>query len=227
MILVNILLIEADSKNAQLIKHGLKKKEFQIYHANNMEEGSLVAQNPKFGMIVIDIQNSSSEAIKLISTLRNQGNHTPILLLSPQQFVEELVPLLNNSETDFVLKPVTVVELRARMNTLLRRSLEQSESHKLSTAGVVLDLVNREVYRGEERIPLQKNEFELLEFFMRNAGNVVTKSDILKKIWDYNFDPQTNVVDVLVWRLRAKIDRHFPNKVIQTVRGVGYIFRPI
>lgn len=224
---MKILLIEADSKNAQLIKQGLKKHDYQIEHAKSIEDAWNAAQKPKFKMIVIDIQRSCAEAVALISKLRSQGIQTPVLVLSPYQYVEALVPLLNNSETDFVLKPMTVLELRARMNTLLKRSIEQFQTQKISTAGVVLDLISREAYRGEERIPLQKNEFELLEFMMRNAGHIITKTDILKRIWNYNFDPQTNIVDVLVWRLRAKIDKHFPNKLIQTVRGVGYTFKPI
>lgn len=224
---MHILLIETDPANAGLIKQGLDKDEFLIHHALDSKSGLWAAQNSVFDMIIVDAHSDSEDVTNTISVIRQISGRIPVLVLSPQNMIEDLIPILTHSETDFVLKPVTIIELRARMMTLMKRSAEISDTSKICTAGVTLDLVTREVYRGSEKIVLQNNEFELLELFMRNAGNVITKTQILKKIWDYNFDPQTNVVDVLVWRLRSKIDKHFPQKIIQTVRGVGYVFRPI
>jgi DNA-binding response OmpR family regulator len=224
---MNILLVEKNHQNAELIRQGLSKTTYKIESTSDKATALITAQNPDVGLIIVDLESPRSENLQIVSELRQKEIRTPILILSCPDTVEDILPFMETPEVDFLFKPVTMVELRARIKALNRRYGSKLEKSRIKSAGVILDLMTREAYREEQKISLQNNEFELLKFLMRNSGRVITKAQILQKIWDYNFDPQTNVVDVLVWRLREKIDKHFPNKVIQTVRGVGYTFKMI
>jgi two-component system OmpR family response regulator len=223
---LHILMIENDAHNAELVEQSFRKSKYQISKVSHEACTIDHIRNPNNNLIVLDIHAEIAQSLELLSALRRYQVLTPVLVLCPGQAVQELLPYMEANEFDFLLKPVSVIEMKVRANALLRKSHGIFEKFHLKSAGIILDLISRQVYRGEQLISLQKNEFELLEFLMRNAGRVITKTEILEKIWNYSFDPQTNVVDVLVWRLRAKIDKHFSNKVIQTVRGVGYTFRP-
>jgi DNA-binding response OmpR family regulator len=222
---MNILFIEGNPKNVEIVKNCLGNPKYKVHFVANQVAGLYEAQNPDFNVIIIDLEPAHGDGVKLLNDIRDKGIQTPVLVLSPQQKLEQMLPFLEKAENEFLVKPITDVEFKVRLKTLFRRTRDKMDRSRLQKADVILDLQTREAYREEKKISLQKNEFELLEFLMRNSGKVITKAQILQKVWDYNFDPQTNVVDVLVWRLREKIDKHFSTKVIQTVRGVGYIFK--
>ncbi len=227
--MTHILLLETDPKNAHLVEQNFRKSKYQISRIAFQEASVEKLKNPSYNLIMIDIDQNIEAGIQLVSELRQIEIQTPVLMLCPHQALDAITPHLEAHEFDFLLKPVSVPEMKARAKALIQIQKASGffEKFQLKSAGVILDLTSRRAYRGEQPIHLQNNEFELLEFMMRNAGRVITKTEILEKIWNYRFDPQTNVVDVLVWRLRSKIDRQFANKVIQTVRGVGYTFRPV
>lgn len=224
--MINILMIENDIENAKLVEQNFRKSKYQIFRMSHADVTFDKIKNPSYHLIIVDIESSTCNSLNFISQLRQAGILTPALVLANPDSVDALVPHLETNEFDFLLKPVTMVELKARSKALLNKNSSLLEKFHLKSAGVILDLISRQAYRNEQAISLQNNEFELLEFLMRNAGRIITKTEILEKVWNYSFDPQTNIVDVLVWRLRSKIDRHFPSKLIQTVRGVGYTFRP-
>jgi DNA-binding response OmpR family regulator len=225
--MINILMIENDIENAKMVEQNFGRSKYQIFRMTHADATFEKLKNPSYHLIIVDMDQNTSDCLNLISQLRQANVLTPVLVLSLQSGVEELMPHLVSNEFDFLLKPVTMIELKARAKALLKKNSSLLEKFHLKSAGVILDLISRQAYRDEQAIALQNNEFELLEFLMRNAGRIITKTEILEKVWNYSFDPQTNIVDVLVWRLRSKIDRHFSSKLIQTVRGVGYTFRPI
>lgn len=225
--MINILMIENDIENAKIVEQNFRKSKYQIFRMSHSDVTFDKIKNASYHLIIVDIESSTCTSLNSIAQLRPAGVQTPVLVLSPDDSVDALVPYLDLNAFDFMLKPVAMVELKARSKALLNKNSSLLEKFHLKSAGVILDLISRQAYRNEQAIALQKNEFELLEFLMRNAGRIITKTEILEKVWNYSFDPQTNIVDVLVWRLRSKIDRHFPSKLIQTVRGVGYTFRPV
>jgi len=225
--MINILLIENDNQNAKMVEQNFRKSKYQIFRMQHGEATFEKIRNPSYNLIIVDIDEDVPSCLSLASQLRQAEVQTPVLILSPQSAIEALIPYLECHDFDFMLKPVSMLEMKARAKALLGKNAGLFEKFQLKSAGVILDLISRQAFREEQAIALQNNEFELLEFLMRNAGRIITKTEILEKVWNYSFDPQTNIVDVLVWRLRSKIDRHFSNKVIQTVRGVGYTFRPI
>jgi DNA-binding response OmpR family regulator len=223
----HILLIESDIENAKMVEQSFRKSKYRISRMRPEDATFEKVRNPQHNLVIIDIHPNQPQTLELISQLRHSELPLPVLVLCPQQAVLSILPHMTANEMDFLLKPVSMVEMKARAKTLLRKTSGLFENFHLKSAGVMLDLISRQVYREDTLISLQNNEFELLEFLMRNAGRVITKTEILEKVWNYSFDPQTNIVDVLVWRLRSKVDRHFSSKLIQTVRGVGYTFRPI
>jgi two-component system OmpR family response regulator len=222
---MNILFIGNNLKNSDFIKASLKKLDLQIHCLCFQDPILETIASLQLDLILVDIDSQSADEMKVISDLREHGILTPLLVLSPHRAVQNLIPLVSNAESDFMLKPITVVELRARIATLMNRVIGPVEPVLLESAGVILDLTAREAYRDQQKISLQKNEFALLEYLMSRPGEVVTKTQILQKIWNQDSAPETNIVDVLVFRLRKKIDRQFQRQVIRTVRGVGYIFR--
>jgi two-component system, OmpR family, response regulator len=225
--MINILMLESGTENANVVESSFRRSKYSVTRMR-MEDASIEQfKNPLFKLIIVDIDLKTKASQDLITQLHHFEGMAPVLFLCPQTAIDSIAPYLLANEFDFMLKPLSVLELKARAKTLLRKTSDLFERFQLRSSGVILDLTSRKAYRGETQITLQTNEFELLAFLMKNAGRVISKTEILEKVWNYSFDPQTNIVDVLVSRLRSKIDRQFSNKVIQTVRGVGYIFRPV
>ena len=222
---MRILIIEDDKKIASFIALGLKQAGFAVDHADNGEDGlrSLLAW--PYDSAIVDIMLPRLDGLTLIEELRRQQVNTPVIILSAKHSVDDRVRGLQAGGDDYLTKPFSFSELLARLQALIRRSTGTAETTRLTFQDISLNLLTREVERGGRKIDLQSREFALLEYFLRNAGKVVSKTMILERIWGYNFDPQTNVVDVLVCRLRNKIDKDFEHKLIQTIRGIGYVFK--
>jgi DNA-binding response OmpR family regulator len=178
-----------------------------------------------FDAAIIDIMLPGMDGLGVIEQLRGSGNQLPILVLSAKRSIDDRVAGLQKGGDDYLVKPFSFSELLARLQALLRRSAMKTETPQMEAFGVSLDPVTRRVKRDGAQLDLNPKEFSLLEYFMRNQGVVLSKTMIMERVWDYNFDPQTNVVDVLVSRLRSKLDKESARKLIHTIRGVGYVFR--
>lgn len=222
---MRILLVEDDVKIASFISKGLKEAGFAVDHAPDGEDGLHLALNEPYDAAIIDIMLPKLDGLTLIETLRQQSINTPVLILSAKRSVDDRVKGLQTGGDDYLTKPFSFSELLARIQALIRRASGVTEPASLSAGDLSVNLLTREVTRGREKIDLQPREFALLEYLMRNAGKVVSKTMILEHVWNYSFDPQTNVVDVLVSRLRSKMDRDFEPKMIHTIRGVGYVLK--
>jgi two-component system OmpR family response regulator len=220
---MRVLVVEDDKKIASFVVNGLKQSGFAVDHAANGEDGLIMARSVTYDAAVIDIMLPKLDGLSLVQTLRREGVRTPVIILSAKASVDDRVRGLQAGGDDYLTKPFAFSELLARVQALIRRSTQTVEPTRLTIGDLTLDLLTREVTRGKEKIELQAREFALLEYLMRNAGRVVTKTMILEHIWDYSFDPQTNVVDVLVHRLRSKVDRD--RTLIHTTRGVGYVLK--
>jgi two-component system, OmpR family, response regulator len=223
---MRVLVVEDDRKIASFVVNGLKQSGFAVDHCADGESGLEMAQSIPYDAAVIDIMLPRLDGLTLVQKLRRDGKHLPVLILSAKTTVDDRVRGLQAGGDDYLVKPFAFSELLARVQALIRRATHATEPTKLSVGDLSLDLVTREVARGGSRIELQPREFSLLEFLLRHAGRVVTKTMILEHVWDYSFDPQTNVVDVLVHRVRSKVDKDFPTKLIHTIRGVGYVLKP-
>lgn len=219
------LVVEDDPKIASFIVNGLRQNGFSVESRPDGEEGALLAGSLRFDVMVVDIMLPKLDGLSLVKQLRGEGVKTPVIFLSARGSVEDRVRGLQMGGDDYLTKPFSFSELLARVQALIRRSQQAPEPTSWVVGDLRMDLLSREVTRGGERIELPAREFSLLELMMRNAGRVVTKTMILEHVWDYSFDPQTNVVDVLVHRLRSKVDKDFPKKLIQTYRGVGYALK--
>jgi two-component system OmpR family response regulator len=222
---MRILLVEDDLKIATFILKGLKEAGFASDHATDGEEGLYMASTEPYDTAIIDLMLPKLDGLTLIEELRQQGINTPVIILSAKRSIDDRVRGLQKGGDDYLTKPFSFSELLARVQALIRRASRTSEPAVLSIGDLSMDLLTRNVARTGTRIELQPREFALLEYLMRNAGRVVSKTMILEHVWDYNFDPQTNVVDVLVCRLRNKVDRDFDVKMIHTIRGVGYVLK--
>ncbi len=222
---MRILLVEDDPKIASFILKGLKAEGFAVDHAADGEQGLDLALTEPYAAAVVDIMLPKLNGLELIQTLRREKVKTPVIVLSAKGSVEERVKGLQTGADDYLAKPFAFSELLARIQALIRRHTEAPESTRLSFADLSMNLITREVFRGDRRIELQPLEFALLEYLLRNAGRVVSKTMIMENVWDYHFDPQTNVVESRIYKLREKIDRDFPLKLIHTVRGVGYVIK--
>jgi two-component system OmpR family response regulator len=224
MKLMRILVVEDDKKIALLLVKGLKQSGYAVDHCPDGEEALALAATTAYDAAVVDIMLPRLDGLSLIQRWRRQNNRVPVLILSAKAAVDDRVRGLQAGGDDYLTKPFAFSEMLARVQALIRRATQTSEPTTLTVGDLVLDLLARSVTRGGETIELQSREFALLEYLMRNAGRPVTKAMILEHVWDYSFDPQTNVIDVLVHRLRGKID---PDKTrLQTMRGVGYVLRP-
>jgi DNA-binding response OmpR family regulator len=223
---VNVLLVEDDSTIADFVEKGLKEAGFAVDHAPDGRDGLERAVAGRYDAAIVDVMLPGLDGLSLIDTLRARGVRTPVLILSAKRSVDDRVRGLQAGGDDYLTKPFAFAELLARVQALIRRGTGTAEPTRLTVGDLSLDLLTRLVQRGSERLDLRPREFALLEYLMRNAGRVVSKTAILSHVWGYNFDPNTNVVDVLVSRLRDKIDRPFPVKCLNTVRGVGYVLRP-
>ena len=222
---MRLLLVEDDLKIASFIMKGFKEAGFSVDHVADGEEGLHLALHEPYAVAIIDIMLPKLDGLRLIEVLRRQKINTPVLILSAKRSVDDRVRGLQTGGDDYLIKPFAFPELLARVQALIRRVNGSTEPTSLTFGDLSLDLLRREVHRSGKRIDLQPREFALLEYLMRNAERVVSKTMILEHIWSYQFDPQTNVVDVLVSRLRSKVDKDFPEKIIHTIRGIGYVLK--
>jgi two-component system OmpR family response regulator len=221
---MRILVVEDDKKIASFLVKGLKQSGFAVDHAADGEQGLALASTVAYDAAVVDWMLPKLDGLLLLRQLRGQGVRLPIIILSARAAVDDRVQGLQAGGDDYLTKPFAFSELLARIQALLRRASHHPEPTRLTVGSLTLDLLNREAVRDGRKIELQSREFALLEYLMRHPDRVVTKTMIMEHVWDYSFDPQTNVVDVLVHRLRAKVD---PDKnLIHTLRGVGYVLRP-
>ena len=221
---MRVLVIEDDREIAHFLQKGLKESGHGADLVDDGEAGLEMARSGDYDVLIVDRMLPRRDGLSLIQTIRAEGNRTPVLILSALGEVDDRVKGLKAGGDDYLTKPFAFSELVARIQALIRRATSSPESTRLVAGDVTLDLVTREVTCAAERVELQPREFSLLAFLLRHAGRPVSKTMILEHVWDYSFDPQTNVVDVVMSRLRAKIDPD--HKRIETVRGVGYIFRP-
>jgi two-component system, OmpR family, response regulator len=221
---MRVLVVEDDAKIASFVVNGLKQSGFAVDRCADGDEAHVLASTTAYDAAVVDIMLPKLDGLSLVQKLRKDGARVPVIFLSARASVDDRVKGLQAGGDDYLPKPFAFSELLARVQALIRRASNTSEPTRLTTGDLTLDLLNRTVTRGGERIELQAREFALLEYLMRHTGRVVTKTMILEHIWDYSFDPQTNVVDVLVCRLRNKVDRE--KRMIHTIRGVGYVIKP-
>lgn len=222
---MRVLVVEDDSKIASFVVKGLRAEGFAVDHAADGEQGLALARSQEYDAAVIDIMLPGKSGLEVIAALRREKIRTPIIVLSARGAVEDRVRGLQTGADDYLPKPFAFSELLARIQALIRRSTRAEEPTRLAYADLSMNLITREVFRGETRIELQPLEFSLLEYLLRNAGRVVSKTMIMEHVWDYHFDPQTNVVESRIYKLREKVDKGFPEKLIHTVRGVGYVLR--
>ncbi len=222
---MHALIIEDDRTIADFVARGLREAGFAVDVASDGEEGLATALAGDPDVAIVDLMLPKRDGLSVIEELRRRGRMTPVLILSARRSVDDRVRGLQAGGDDYLTKPFAFAELLARVQALVRRASRTPEPTSLTVADLTLDLLSRKVTRGGAPIELRPREFALLEYLLRNAGKVVSKTMILSHVWEYSFDPQTNIVDVLVSRLRDKIDRPFEQKLLQTVRGVGYVLR--
>ena len=218
---MKILLIEDDRETAHFIVKGLSEYNYTVDHVDNGKDGLYLAMNKEYDLLIIDRMLPGIDGLSIVKMLRASGNKTPILILSALGEVDERVEGLKSGADDYLPKPYAFSELLARVEALLRRGKE-TPTKILQIADLKINLENYTVTRGGKKIELKPTEFKLLVYLVRHRGQVVTRTMLLENVWGYNFDPQTNVVDVHVSRIRAKIDKGFDKQLIKTIRGIGY-----
>jgi two-component system OmpR family response regulator len=221
---VRILVIEDDKDVASFIRNGLAQAGCNVDHAGNGRDGLFLATTENYDALVVDRMLPGIDGLTVIRTLRASSNTTPVLILSALGEVDDRVKGLKAGGDDYLVKPFAFSELLARLEALARRAKSgvDAPSTVLKAADLEMDLLRREVRRAGKPIDLQPREFQLLEFLLRHVGQVVTRTMLLEGVWDYHFDPQTNVIDVHISRLRSKIDKGFERPLLHTVRGAGY-----
>jgi len=222
---MRILLVEDDSKIASFIVEGLKDAGFAVDHAADGEDGLDLALTGSYDAAIVDIMLPKRDGLALIEELRRQKINTPVLILSAKRSVDDRVKGLQTGGDDYLVKPFAFSELLVRIQALIRRTSGVSEPSTLKVADLSVNLLTRQVIRGERKIDLQPREFALLEYLMRNAGRVVSKITILERVWGYDFDPGTNVVEAQICKLRDKIDVDRQTQLIHTIRKVGYVLK--
>jgi len=222
---MRILVVEDDPKIASFVVKGLKQSGFAVDHFSDGDEAHTMAVTITYDAAVVDVMLPGMDGLSLVQRLRREGVRMPVIFLSAKASVEDRIRGLQAGGDDYLTKPFAFSELLARVQALIRRASQTTEPTRLEVGELSLDLLSRAVIRAGQAVELQPREFSLLEYLMRHAGRVVTKTMILEHVYDYSFDPQTNVVDVLVSRLRQKVDREFPTKMIHTIRGVGYVLK--
>ena len=220
------LIVEDDTTIAGFVAKGLKEAGFSVDQAGDGESALRLATSGSYDVAVVDLMLPRLDGLALIEEMRRRHVTTPVLILSARHTVDDRVRGLESGGDDYLTKPFAFPELLARVQALIRRATGAPSSTRLTVGDLALDLMSRRASRaGRELEPLRPREFALLEYLMRHAGRVVSKTMILSHVWDYTFDPRTNVVDVLVFRLREKIDKGFDRKLIHTVRGIGYVLK--
>jgi DNA-binding response OmpR family regulator len=222
---MRVLLVEDDGKIASFIVKGLQQAGFAVDRAETGTDGLHLGQTQPYDAAIIDLMLPDLDGLSVIKELRRHAIRTPVIILSAKRSVDDRVKGLYTGSDDYLTKPFAFAELLARIQALIRRATGAAEPTRLVVGDLVMDLGARQVTRANRTIDLQAREFSLLEYLMRHEGHVVSKTMILEHVWDYRFDPQTNVVDVLVCRVRSKVDREFPAKMIHTIRGMGYVLR--
>ncbi len=220
---MKIAVVEDDAKSAAFIIRGLVENGYTAAHFSDGKEGLKHLKNEDFDLAVLDIMLPGMDGFSVLKALREAKNDLPVIILSARDNVDDKVKGLELGGDDYMAKPFSFTELLARINAILRRKTSSQEQTLLSYADLTMDLLARKVTRGRERIDLQPQEFMLLEYLLRNAGKVVSRTMIIEHVWEYNFDPKTNIVETRMCRLREKIDKPFDRKLIQTLRGFGYV----
>ncbi len=222
---MRVLIIEDDRENLDFIVRGLEEAGHIADKSDNGKEGLFLALEGSYDVMVVDRMLPGLDGLSIVQTFRSEGRQTPILILSALGEVDDRVEGLRKGGDDYLVKPFAFSELLARLEALIRRGDGEAVETALQVGDLEMDLLSRQVKRGGRLIELQPREFRLLEYLMRHHGQVVTRTMLLEKVWDYHFDPQTNVIDVHVSRLRRKIDKGFEHPLIHTVRGAGYVLR--
>jgi two-component system, OmpR family, response regulator len=222
---MRVLVVEDDPEIAAFVARGLQRGGHEVDRTGDGDTGLKMALTAGYDVAVIDLMLPGRDGLGLIEEVRAADVKTPVIVLCAKQSTDDKVTCLQRGADDYLAKPFDLPELLARVEALLRRSRPIGEIERLESAGVTLDLVNRIVRRDGTRLEMPSREVALLEMLMRNEGRPLSKSYILERLWEYRFDPQTNLVDVLVCRLRNSLDRDHPVKLIHTVRGIGYVFR--
>ena len=222
---MRILLVEDDLKIASFIVKGLRATGYAVDHVTDGEEGLHLAFTQPYDTAIIDIMLPKLDGLALIERMRKGKANIPVIILSAKDSIDDRVKGLQTGGDDYLTKPFAFSELLARVQALIRRASGLAEPTRLTIGDLSMNLLTREVARGGRKIELKPIEFSLLEYLIRSAGRIVSKTMIMEHVWDYNFDPQTNVVEARICRLRDKIDRDFDKKLIHTVRGVGYVLK--
>lgn len=222
---MRILLIEDDQEAASYMVKGLKEAGHTIDHAANGTDGLFLATSERYDVMVVDRMLPGLDGLSIIQAIRAAGNSTPVLVLSALGKVDDRVKGLNAGGDDYLVKPYAFAELMARIEALTRRTGGTTPETRLKVEDLEMDLLARTVTRAGRPIDLQPREFRLLEYLMRHGGQVVTRTMLLENVWEYHFDPQTNLIDVHISRLRQKVDKEFDQPLIHTVRGAGYSLR--
>ena len=219
---MKLLVVEDDRETAAYLVKGLAESGYTVDHADDGRDGLFLATSGNYDAMVLDRMLPGLDGLALLGAVRGGGIRTPALILSALGSVDDRVKGLRSGGDDYLVKPFAFSELLARIEALLRRGAGEQSVTRLRVADLELDLLARSVKRGDKPIDLLPREFQLLEYLMRNAGHVVTRTMLLENVWDYHFDPQTNVIDVHISRLRQKIDHGHPTPLLHTVRGAGY-----
>lgn len=222
---MRVLIIEDDAETAAFLVKALKETGHVSDYVSDGESGLVMAESGSHDVLIVDRMLPKLDGLSVISTLRENGVQTPALILSALGEVDDRVKGLRAGGDDYLTKPYSFSELLARIEALARRSAPEEATTKYAVADLELDRLTHKVTRSGQSIPLQPREFRLLEYLMKHAGRVVTRTMLLENVWDYHFDPQTNVIDVHISRLRSKIDKDFEIPLLHTVRGVGYTIR--
>jgi two-component system, OmpR family, response regulator len=220
---MKVLLVEDDERIALFIIKGLRQAGFVVDHAIDGEMGNILALTETYDAAIIDIMLPKQDGLSLIQEMRTEKIMTPVIVLSAKSSLDDRIKGLETGSDDYMVKPFAFSELLARINALIRRAQSIEDPTSFSVGDLTLNTIRRKVFRGSIEIDLQPLEFALLAYLMQNKGRVVSKTMIMEHVWEYNFDPQTNVVEARICRLRDKTDRSFNEKLIHTIRGVGYI----
>jgi two-component system OmpR family response regulator len=225
--MMRVLIVEDDRETRDYLVRGLTESGHVVDSADNGKDGLFLAIDQEFDVLVVDRMMPQADGLSLVEALRDAGKRTPVLILSALGEVDDRVEGLQRGGDDYLVKPFAFSELLARLEALVRREDREAVQTRLQIADLEMDLLTHRVLRAGQEIELQPREFRLLEYLMRHNGQVVTRTMLLEKVWDYHFDPQTNVIDVHISRLRGKIDKEFDPPLIHTVRGAGYVLRAI
>ncbi|MEQ9144397.1 MAG: response regulator transcription factor [Parvibaculaceae bacterium] len=222
---MRVLVIEDDLEAAAYLVKGLRESGHTVDHAADGDEGLTLALSAPYDVMIVDRMLPKRDGLSLVAAIREEGNATPVLFLSALGEVDDRIKGLKAGGDDYLTKPYAFAELLARIEVLVRRSNPDQVKTKLQVGDLEVDLLSRKVTRSGTEIELQPREFRLLEYLMKNADRVVTRTMLLENVWEYHFDPQTNVIDVHISRLRSKIDKNFDEPLLHTIRGAGYSLR--